>query len=59
MSAFIEKAKLIGWLKERSTSGWWYEETNEAMSCFDYAYGVRAVLWEVEQGLFDWAGESE
>lgn len=59
ISAFIEKDKLIKWLKERSTSGWWYDETNEALACFYYAHGVRAVLWEVEQGLFDWTSEGE
>lgn len=59
ISAFVEKDKLVEWLKERSTSGWWYDETNAAMACFDYAYGVRVVLWEVERGTFDWTGEGD
>ena len=59
MSAFLEKQKLLDWLKTRSTSGWWYDETNEAMSCFDYAYGVSCVLRAIERGEFDWTSEGE
>jgi len=59
MSAYIEKDKLVKWLKERSTSGWWYDETNELSASYDYAAGVREVLCEVKKGTFDWHGESE
>lgn len=59
MSAYIEKEKLVKWLKERSNGGWWYDETNESSTCLAYAYGVATVLLAIERGEFDWHGESE
>lgn len=59
MSAYLKKYELVDWLKERSTSDWWYNETNELSASFDYAHGVREVLCEVKKGTFDWHGESE
>ena len=59
MSAFIEKDKLIKWLKERTDTYWWYDETNDLSASFDYSHAVSVILWEVEQGLFDWSGEGD
>lgn len=59
MSAYLKKYELVEWLKERSTSDWWYNETNELSASFDYAHGVSTVLWAIERGEFDWHGESE
>ncbi len=59
MSAYIEKDKLVEWLKVRSDVYWWYDETNDLSASYYYVDGVREVLCEVKKGTFDWHGESE